>query len=91
MVPLTADGDLTETKGFKSEKDSQYAGVGAEVRPLSWLAVRAGYRADIKGNDNDVFTAGVGFAPFNRVHLDLTGAVGEKETWGAGAQLSVTF
>ncbi|HCC11767.1 MAG TPA: conjugal transfer protein, partial [Atlantibacter hermannii] len=42
-------------------------------------------------NDNDVFTAGVGFAPFNRVHLDLTGAVGEKETWGAGAQLSVTF
>uniref|UniRef100_UPI0035E3FEE7 conjugal transfer protein TraF n=1 Tax=Atlantibacter hermannii TaxID=565 RepID=UPI0035E3FEE7 len=91
MVTLTADGDLTETKGFKSEKDSQYAGVGAEVRPLSWLAVRAGYRADIKGNDNDVFTAGVGFAPFNRVHLDLTGAVGEKETWGAGAQLSVTF
>jgi len=90
-VTLTADGDLTETKGFKSEEDSQYAGVGAEVRPLSWLALRAGYRADIKGNDNDVFTAGVGFAPFNRVHLDLTGLVGEKETWGAGAQLSVTF
>jgi len=90
-ITLTADGDLTETKGFKSEEDSQYAGVGAEVRPLSWLALRAGYRADIKGNDNDVFTAGVGFAPFNRVHLDLTGLVGEKETWGAGAQLSVTF
>lgn len=90
-VTLTADGDLTETKGFKSEEDSQYAGVGAEVRPLSWLALRAGYRADIKDNDNDVFTAGVGFAPFNRVHLDLTGLVGEKETWGAGAQLSVTF
>lgn len=91
MLTLTADGDLTETKGFKSEKNSQYAGVGAEVRPLNWLAVRAGYRADIKGNDNDVFTAGLGFAPFSRVHLDLTGLVGEKETWGAGAQLSVTF
>ncbi len=91
MLTLAADGDLTETKGFKSEDNSQYAGVGAEVRPLPWLSVRAGYRTDMKGNDNDVFTAGLGFAPFNRVHIDLTGIVGEKETWGAGAQLKVTF
>ena len=49
LVTLTADGDLTETKGFKSEDTSQYVGVGAEVTPLSWLAVRAGYRADMKG------------------------------------------
>ncbi|MGS9184208.1 conjugal transfer protein TraF, partial [Salmonella enterica subsp. enterica serovar Infantis] len=41
---VSADGDLTETKGFKSEDNSQYGGVGAEVRPLSWRAVRAGYR-----------------------------------------------
>ncbi|SCC49244.1 conjugal transfer protein TraF [Kosakonia oryziphila] len=91
LLTLSADGDLTETKGFKSEKNSQYVGVGAEVRPLSWLAVRAGYRADVKGNDKNVFTGGVGFAPFNRVHIDLMGLVGENETWGAGAQLSVTF
>jgi len=91
LVTLSADGDLTETKGFKSEKNSQYVGVGAEVRPLSWLAVRAGYRADVKGDDKNVFTGGVGFAPFNRVHVDLMGLVGEDETWGAGAQLSVTF
>lgn len=91
LVTLSADGDLTETKGFKSEKNSQYVGVGAEVRPLNWLAVRAGYRADVKGDDKDVFTAGVGFSPFNRVHLDLMGLVGEDETWGAGAQLSLTF
>lgn len=91
LLTLSADGDLTETKGFKSEKNSQYVGVGAEVRPLSWLAVRAGYRADVKGDDKNVFTGGVGFAPFNRVHIDLMGLVGEDETWGAGAQLSVTF
>ncbi|EPO1790720.1 conjugal transfer protein TraF [Cronobacter turicensis] len=91
MVTLSADGDLTETKGFKSEENSQFVGVGAEVRPLTWLAVRAGYRADVKDNESDVFTAGVGFAPFNRVHVDLTGIVGENETWGAGAQLSLTF
>ncbi len=91
LVTVSADGDLTETKGFKSEENSQYVGVGAEVRPLNWLAVRAGYRADVKDNDSNVFTGGVGFAPFNTVHVDLTGLVGEDETWGAGAQLSMTF
>lgn len=91
LLTLSADGDLTETKGFKSEENSQYVGVGAEVRPLDWLAVRAGYRADVKNNDSNVFTGGVGFAPFNRVHLDLMGLYGEDETWGAGAQVSVTF
>lgn len=82
VVTLTADGDLTETKGFKSEDDSQYVGVGAEVRPLNWLAVRAGYRADVKANDSNVFTGGVGFSPFNRVHVDLMGLYGEDETRG---------
>jgi hypothetical protein len=91
LVTLSADGDLTETKGFKSEDDSQYVGVGAEVTPLSWLAVRAGYREDVKGNDSNVFTAGVGFAPMNTVHVDLMGLYGQNETWGAGAQLSLTF
>lgn len=91
MLTLSADGDLTETKGFKSEETSQYVGVGAEVRPLDWLAVRAGYRADVKNNGSNVFTGGVGFAPFNRVHVDLMGLYGENQTWGAGAQLSVAF
>lgn len=91
LVTLSADGDLTETKGFKSEDNSQYVGVGAEVTPLSWLAVRAGYRADVKGNDSNVFTAGVGFAPLNTVHVDLMGLYGEDQTWGAGVQLGLTF
>ena len=91
LVTLSADGDLTETKGFKSEDTSQYVGVGAEVTPLSWLAVRAGFRGDVKGNDSNVFTGGLGFAPFNTVHVDLTGIYGEDETWGAGAQLTMTF
>lgn len=91
LLTVSADGDLTETKGFKSEDNSQYVGVGTEVRPLSWLAARVGYRADVKNNDSNVFTGGLGFAPFNRVHLDLMGLYGEDETWGAGAQLTMTF
>jgi len=91
LLTLSADGDLTETRGFKSEENAQYVGVGAEVTPLSWLAVRAGFRGDVRGTDSNVFTGGLGFAPFNTVHIDLTGIYGEDETWGAGAQLSLTF
>ncbi len=89
---LTSDVDLTETKRFKSQESSQYAGVGGEYRVLDWLALRAGYRADMKSNDTDVFTAGLGIAPFNNaVHLDLGGSVGKDNTWGAMMQLGFNF
>ena len=91
VVTLTSDVDLTETKNFKSEGNSQYVGLGAEITPLLWLAVRAGYRADMRSNDSNVFTGGVGFAPLDVVHIDLNGAVGEDKTWGAGVQLTVEF
>ncbi|WP_313571538.1 conjugal transfer protein TraF [Pantoea piersonii] len=92
--PFTAalDVDLTETKRFKSEESSQYAGIGGEYRVLDWLALRAGYRADMKSNDENVFTAGFGLAPFNnKVHLDLAGSVGDNNTWGAMMQLGFNF
>lgn len=91
LLVLSTDVDLTETKNFKSGDNSQFAGVGAEITPLPWLAVRAGYRADMRSHESNVFTAGVGFAPLDLVHVDLMGLYGEDETWGAGAQLSVTF
>lgn len=90
---LTAalDVDVTPTKRFKTQEESQYAGVGAEYRLLSWLQLRAGYRADMKSNDTNVYTAGFGLSPFNKVHLDLAGMKGDDNTWGAVAQLNFTF
>jgi len=85
------DVDATPTKRFKSQDESQYAGVGAEYRLLSWLQLRAGYRADMKSNDTNVVTAGFGISPYNRVHLDLAGMKGDDHTWGAVAQLNFTF
>lgn len=88
----TADVDLTQTKRFKSQDESQYAAVGGEYRVLDWLQLRAGYRADMKSTDENVFTAGFGLSPFgNRVHLDLAGSVGDDHTWGAMAQLGFNF
>lgn len=91
LVTLTADADLTQTKGFRSEENAQYVGVGAEIRPLSWLAVRTGYRADLRGNDNNAVTAGLGFTPIKNVSVDLNGLVGQQQTWGAGVQLTFRF
>lgn len=90
---LTAalDVDVTPTKRFKTQQDSQYAGVGAEYRVLSWLQLRAGYRADMKSNDTNVYTAGFGISPFDNVHLDLAGMKGNDHTWGAVAQMNFTF
>lgn len=85
------DVDLTPTKRFKTQDDSQYAAVGAEYRLLDWLQLRGGYRADVKSNDTNVFTGGFGLSPFNKVHLDLAGMVGKDNTWGAVAQLNFTF
>lgn len=85
------DVDLTPTKRFKTQQDSQYAAVGAEYRLLDWLQLRAGYRADVKSHDTNVFTGGLGLSPFNKVHLDLAGMVGKDNTWGAVAQLNFTF
>ncbi|CAO98144.1 conjugal transfer protein TraF [Erwinia tasmaniensis] len=85
------DIDLTPTKRFKIQQDSQYAGIGAEYRLLEWLQLRGGYRADMKSNDTNVFTGGVGISPYKKVHLDLAGMVGKDKTWGAVAQLNFTF
>jgi len=91
-LTTSLDVDLTPTKRFKTQEDSQYAGVGAEYRLLDWLQLRAGYRADIKSNDVNVATAGLGLSPFNHsAHLDLAGSVGNDNTWGAMAQLGFSF
>jgi len=91
VVTFAADVDLTPASGFASDEKSQYAGVGAEINAWSWAQLRAGYRADMRNSENNTFTAGIGISPFDVVHLDLTGLAGTDRTYGAVAQLSVTF
>jgi hypothetical protein len=35
---------------------------------LDWLQLRAGYRADMRSNDENVATAGFGLSPFNNAY-----------------------
>lgn len=55
------------------------------------MQVRAGYRQNIISNDGSAFTAGLGFSPFDVVHLDITGIAGTDRTYGAVAQMQFTF
>lgn len=88
---VAADVDLTETKAFSHMKASQYAGVGGELDAWGWAQLRAGYRADIKGDMPNMVTAGVGVSPFKVVHLDLAGFVGSDKAAGAAVTMSYTF
>lgn len=91
FITLSSDVDLTPASGFASDEKAQYAGVGAELNAWDWTQLRAGYRADMRNSENNVFTAGIGISPFNIVHLDLTGLAGTDRTYGAAAQLTFTF
>lgn len=91
FLTTALDVDLTEASRFTSDKKRQFASLGAELNAWDWMQVRAGYRQNMISSDGNAFTAGLGFSPFNLVHLDLTGIAGTNRTYGAVAQLQFTF
>ena len=91
FITTALDVDLTEASGFTSDNKRQFASLGAELNAWSWMQVRAGYRQNIISNDGSAFTAGLGFSPFDVVHLDITGIAGTDRTYGAVAQMQFTF
>lgn len=91
FITTALDVDLTEASGFTSDKKRQFASLGAELNAWSWMQVRAGYRQNMVSSEGNAFTAGLGFSPFDVVHLDVTGIAGTDRTYGAVAQLQFTF
>lgn len=91
FITTALDIDLTEASGFTSDKKRQFASLGAEINAWNWMQVRAGYRQNMVSGEGNAFTAGLGFSPFDVVHLDITGIAGTDRTYGAVAQLQFTF
>lgn len=91
FITTALDVDLTEASGFTSDKKRQFASLGAEVNAWSWMQVRAGYRQNMATSEGNAFTAGLGFSPFDVVHLDITGIAGTDRTYGAVAQMQFTL
>lgn len=90
---LTAavDIDVTQSNTLSNKHPSQYARLGAEMDALGWLQFRGGFRYDLEENSSNQITFGMGFSPFNVIHVDLTGMLSEDETYGFVAQTSLTF
>lgn len=91
MFTTALDVDLTPASSFTSDSKRQFAAVGAEFNTWKWAQLRTGYRQNLASNNGSAFTAGIGLSPFDVVHLDIAGLAGTDNTYGAVAQLSVTF
>ncbi|MCG9695577.1 conjugal transfer protein TraF [Shewanella sp. Isolate11] len=88
---LTTDLDLNSNKRFSNETDTQYWRVGGELRPMGWIALRLGYRHDLKDASEDVYSFGTGFSIGNTFNFDLSGLVGSEDTLGGVIQTSYHF
>lgn len=82
-----ANMDLTERAGYDLLADTQFARLGMEFSAGRHLHLRAGYRADLKDNVSDVITGGIGITPWDRFNIDMSGMIGEGETFGAALQI----
>lgn len=69
----------------------QYASAGIELDAWEWAQLRVGYRTDMESSVEDVITAGIGFSPFDVLSLDISGAMGDNDTYGGAIQLGVKF
>lgn len=86
----TADLDLNPVTRFAGAGDSQFARVGLEYDAFGWLQLRGGYSVDLEDTQPDLLHAGFGISPFEVVHIDVVGLLGDDSA-GAGVQLSLTF
>jgi len=89
----SVDLDITENKATAFEDPTRYLALGGEIDLFRWIQLRAGYRTNLSGDDENIYTGGIGLSPF-MVHFDFGGWVNtsspEKE-FGVAAEFGVEF
>ncbi|CAM2928206.1 conjugal transfer protein TraF [Moritella viscosa] len=98
---LAIDVDLNATQRYENIKslsgvsdgfdDTQMLRIGGEIGLPSAMQLRAGYVKDLQGNKKQVFTAGIGFSPFNIFHLDVGASYAGSNKFGIVVQTMVWF
>lgn len=87
LFKVEANLDLTQRNGYDLLLDTQFARVGVEFSAGRHFHLRGGYRTDLKSNVSDLLTAGIGITPWDRFNIDISGGIGEGDTYAAGLQL----
>lgn len=86
------DVDLTKESRFTNlDDDTQFVRVGIEGDAWGWGQLRAGYSYDLEGHVDGTMTAGIGISPFDVVNLDLAASYANESSYGASANLALTF
>lgn len=88
IVGVDLDVTKNDPVGFLG-KQSQFAAIGAEFNLISLLQLRLGYRHDLAGNYDGMYSIGVGFSPLG-IHLDV-GLAGNDNEVAAGLQFGLSF
>lgn len=95
-LTLTGDFDVMpadrfQTSGGLGDDDTRLVRLGGEFDVAGWLQLRAGYQTDLEDTLDDAVSLGLGLAPFGIVRLDLAGTYVDDNSFGAVAQLGLTF
>jgi hypothetical protein len=79
--------DLTQRNGYDLLLDTQFARIGVELSAGRHFHLRGGYRTDLKSNVSNLLTGGIGITPWDRFNIDISGGIGEGDTYAVGLQL----
>lgn len=87
------DLDLTENKATAFEDPTRYLALGGEIDLFRWIQLRAGYRTNLSGDDESIYSGGIGLSPF-MIHMDLavwTNTSSVNKEVGGAFELGVEF
>lgn len=85
------DVDTMNNPSFAAVLPTKNLHVGLEVGNRFSAQFRLGYIHDLLGNENNLYTVGVGLSPFDTVSLDLAGMIGQDRNYGVMLTLGVSI
>jgi len=87
---LTAllDLDLTDSL-LPGGGEARFARAGVELDLADWAQLRLGYRHDLEGNVDGLASAGIGFSPFDVLHLHIAAFESGDDTLGAAVEFGL--
>ncbi len=86
-LTLATDIDLTEREYFVNLKPSHYMSLGAEFRFYEAVHFRDGFGSDINDVGSDIYTLGLGIAPWDVFSINV--AVFSGANAGEALQLAL--
>lgn len=78
-----ANVELAQNNGFAEVQSTQFARFGFEIGHAKSVQFRLGAIHDLKNNQEDLFTVGLGLSPFDVVNLDIAAMAGSERNVGA--------